>query len=76
MVNQWANRSGAPGLILVCGLVGTGKSTLAQAASELLDAPVVSSDRVRKQLAGLRPEQRAARNASGTRRTAGEKPPA
>lgn len=59
MVTAWATRTGAPGLIVVGGLVGTGKSTVAQAASELLDAPVISSDRVRKMLAGLRPEQRA-----------------
>ncbi len=44
-----------PALIITCGLAGSGKSTLAGA----LGLPVVSSDVVRKELAGLPPEQSA-----------------
>ena len=47
-----APRSGA--VVLMTGIVGTGKSTAANAIAEGLDATViVSSDRVRKHLAGL-----------------------
>jgi len=46
----------APGLLVwVGGIVGTGKSTVAEALSEQLGGVVISSDRVRKQLAGLPP---------------------
>ncbi|MGH0031945.1 MAG: AAA family ATPase [Myxococcota bacterium] len=48
-------------LVLVGGVVGTGKSTLATVLAEALDArggaAVVSSDRVRKQQAGLSPQR-------------------
>jgi predicted kinase len=54
-----APRPGAPPLIAVGGLIGTGKSTLAEALSEALGVPVLSSDRVRKRLAGVRPTERA-----------------
>ena len=44
----------APGdLILVGGAVGTGKSTVAEAVSDALEAVIVSTDRVRKQRLGL-----------------------
>jgi aminoglycoside phosphotransferase family enzyme/predicted kinase len=52
-----ADRRGS--VIIVCGVVGTGKSTLANAAAEILPGVVVASDRVRKRLAGLDPETRA-----------------
>jgi aminoglycoside phosphotransferase family enzyme/predicted kinase len=49
-------------LVLVGGIVGTGKSTLAEALAERLDAgpgvAVVSSDRLRKRRAGLSPDER------------------
>jgi len=45
-------------LVLVAGVVGTGKSTVAAALADALGAVVVSSDRVRKQLAGLPPSTR------------------
>ena len=46
--------SGRGGLVLVAGIVGTGKSTAADAVVETLGgAAVVASDRVRKTLAGL-----------------------
>jgi len=51
------NRRGS--VIVICGIVGTGKSTLANAAAEHLNAVIVASDRVRKRLVGLDPETRA-----------------
>jgi aminoglycoside phosphotransferase family enzyme/predicted kinase len=44
-----------PGLVLVGGLPGTGKSTLADALAIRLGLTVLSSDRTRKGLAGLDP---------------------
>jgi predicted kinase len=44
-------------LILVGGLMGTGKSTLARMLGEALGAVVISSDATRKRLAGLDPAQ-------------------
>lgn len=49
-----------PGLILVGGLPGTGKSTLADALAIRLGFTVLSSDRTRKGLAGLDPTTSAA----------------
>jgi aminoglycoside phosphotransferase family enzyme/predicted kinase len=49
---------GAPGLVSVGGVIGSGKSTLAAALGHALAAPVISSDRTRKALAGIAPEQR------------------
>jgi len=40
-------------LVLVGGVVGSGKTTLAEALADALGGVVVSSDRVRKRLAGL-----------------------
>jgi hypothetical protein len=44
-----------PRLILVAGLPGSGKSTLARTLSAHLGAHLLSSDRIRKRLAGLDP---------------------
>jgi aminoglycoside phosphotransferase family enzyme/predicted kinase len=50
----------APGpVVLVGGTVGAGKSTAAGALADRLQGAVVSSDRTRKRLAGLAPEDRA-----------------
>jgi aminoglycoside phosphotransferase family enzyme/predicted kinase len=48
---------GAVRLVLVGGLPGTGKSTLADGLAGTLGATVIRSDVVRKELAGLRPDQ-------------------
>lgn len=53
----FSERVGA--LVVVCGIVGTGKSTVARAAGEELSGVVIASDRVRKRLAGLAPTARA-----------------
>lgn len=47
-------------LVVVGGMPGTGKSTLAAGIGEALDAVVLRSDVVRKELTGLSPEQSAA----------------
>ncbi|GAA2437575.1 AAA family ATPase [Actinomadura vinacea] len=49
-------RAGAVGLILVGGLPGTGKTTLAGAIADRLGCTLLSSDRIRKELAGLAPD--------------------
>lgn len=46
-----------PTLVVVAGLSGTGKTTLANAVSKAADMPVLSSDIIRKQLAGLKPDE-------------------
>lgn len=53
-------RTGAVRLALVGGLPGTGKSTLAGALADRCGAVMLSSDRVRKELAGLEPTESAA----------------
>ena len=45
-------------LVLVCGAVGTGKSTAAAVIADALGGAVIASDRVRKRLAGLSPTER------------------
>jgi len=49
---------GAPGLVVVGGIIGSGKSTLAAMLGRALAAPVISSDRTRKALVGLTPNER------------------
>jgi aminoglycoside phosphotransferase family enzyme/predicted kinase len=49
--------AGAVRLVLIGGLPGTGKSTLAAGLADALGATVLRSDEVRKELAGLRPDQ-------------------
>jgi uncharacterized protein len=46
----------AGALVLVAGTVGVGKSTVAAALAEASGAVLLTSDRTRKRLAGLRPE--------------------
>ncbi|TDB94818.1 gluconate kinase [Actinomadura sp. 7K534] len=53
-------RAGKVDLILVGGLPGTGKTSLAGALADRLGCALISSDRVRKELAGLPPEESAA----------------
>ncbi len=52
-------RAGEVSLILVGGLPGTGKSTLADRLADRLGAVVLSSDRLRKELAGIPAESSA-----------------
>ncbi|MFF5211086.1 AAA family ATPase [Streptosporangium sp. NPDC000396] len=50
-------QAGAITLILVGGPPGTGKSTIAAALADRLGYTLLSSDRIRKELAGIAPEQ-------------------
>ena len=47
-----------PALLVVTGLMGTGKTSLAAALAERLPAATFNSDPIRKELAGLDPEAR------------------
>lgn len=47
-----------PMMLLVCGLSGSGKSTLASAMAERTGFVHISSDRLRKELAGLEPGEK------------------
>ncbi|WP_182881795.1 AAA family ATPase [Microbispora sp. H10949] len=53
-------QAGAVTLVLVGGLPGTGKSTLAAAVADRLSCTLLTSDRLRKELAGMSPHQPAA----------------
>jgi hypothetical protein len=44
-------------LVITCGLAGTGKSTVARNVARKLDAVTLSSDVVRKEMAGLDPRE-------------------
>ncbi|MBI5892470.1 MAG: AAA family ATPase [Deltaproteobacteria bacterium] len=46
-----------PVVLVVCGLAGTGKTTLANAIGKEIGFKVISSDIVRKELAGIRPAE-------------------
>ena len=54
---RYAARFERPTLVLVGGLMGTGKSTLAAAIADPLDAEVIRTDVVRKRLAGIREDE-------------------
>ncbi|MGD0626421.1 MAG: AAA family ATPase [Thermodesulfobacteriota bacterium] len=55
LAHHYAVRMNRPALFLTCGLMGTGKSTIAQALSEALGWERLSSDVLRKELAYLSP---------------------
>lgn len=55
LAHSYAVRPQRPTLFITTGLIGTGKTTVAQALGESLGIEVVSSDLVRKKLAGLEP---------------------
>lgn len=55
---RYACGSPPPALLVVCGRIGTGKSTMARYLNGLTGFPVLNSDVVRKQLAGLSPTTR------------------
>jgi len=53
LARQMLAARGTGALVLVGGIVGTGKSTAAAALADAASAVVIASDRVRKRLAGL-----------------------
>lgn len=55
---RYATGHRRPAILLVCGMVGTGKSSLARRLSDRTGFPAFNSDVVRKQLAGLEPTSR------------------
>ena len=55
--HRYARRMNRPALLVTCGLMGTGKSTIARAISEELGWPRLSSDALRKELASLSPRE-------------------
>jgi len=58
LAHSYVQAEGRPLLILVGGLIGTGKTTLAEALAERGGLTLVSSDVVRKALAGVAPTER------------------
>jgi aminoglycoside phosphotransferase family enzyme/predicted kinase len=63
--------TGRGGLVLVGGVVGTGKTSAAERIADTLGGVVISSDRVRKRLAGLAPGDRSGAEHDGGIYTAG-----
>jgi aminoglycoside phosphotransferase family enzyme/predicted kinase len=56
---SWRLEPRPPGLlVLVSGVVGTGKSTVAEVLADALDGAVVATDRVRRHQSGLAPGER------------------
>jgi aminoglycoside phosphotransferase family enzyme/predicted kinase len=53
---RYAERLSRPVLLLTTGLIGSGKSTVAEGIAAALDLNIFSSDRLRKQLAEIAPE--------------------
>ncbi|MGQ4808120.1 hypothetical protein NKDENANG_01487 [Candidatus Entotheonellaceae bacterium PAL068K] len=53
---RYAARLLRPLLIMTTGLIGSGKSSVAAGVAQALDLQVFSSDRVRKEQAGMRPK--------------------
>jgi len=57
LAGRYAVLGSKPVAIIVMGRIGTGKSTVRKKLSRLFGIPAYSSDRIRKLLAGLPPEQ-------------------
>lgn len=57
LAEQYARSLTPPVLVAACGPMGSGKTTLAGALSDLLDLEVLSSDKIRKELAGIDPAE-------------------
>ncbi len=51
LAERYAGIFGRPSIWIVCGLIATGKSTVANALAQAIEATVCSSDRIRKKLA-------------------------
>lgn len=59
LAERFAWRARGPAVMVVCGVPACGKSYLARAVADAAGFPVLSADVVRKELAGLRPRERA-----------------
>jgi aminoglycoside phosphotransferase family enzyme/predicted kinase len=60
LAEQFLEPPANPGLIVICGTVGSGKSTVARDLVRVGEGIPIASDRVRKALAGLSPTARTA----------------
>ncbi|RJP31188.1 MAG: hypothetical protein C4547_15660 [Phycisphaerales bacterium] len=58
LASSYAERRAAPCLVVLCGPSGTGKSTIGGALASRIGAVMISSDAVRKRVAGLDPHTR------------------
>ncbi|RLT40859.1 MAG: hypothetical protein DWI58_10010 [Chloroflexi bacterium] len=58
LASTYAGRRAAPCLVVLCGPSGTGKSTIGGALASRIGAAMISSDAVRKRVAGLEPHTR------------------
>ena len=58
LADHYTGRLSPPRLIVVFGLMGTGKTTLAKALAHKTGWPLLSSDEIRKTLAGITPTTR------------------
>jgi aminoglycoside phosphotransferase family enzyme/predicted kinase len=58
LARTYTETSGPQALVVVCGLPGTGKSTLALALHQKTGFPILASDAERKRLAGVPPAAR------------------
>ncbi len=59
LAQRLAWRARLPLVVVMCGVGGTGKSTLAAALAERSGLPHLGSDQVRKELSGIRAAERA-----------------
>ncbi len=67
LAERRARSSAEPGpVVAVGGVIGTGKTAMAEALARALALPVVASDRTRKWLAGIGPTERAPAEAYAT----------
>jgi len=67
LAREYATERTAGGpVIAVGGVIGSGKTTLAEGLGSVMPLPVVSSDRVRKSLVGIGPTERAPEEAYST----------
>ncbi len=57
LAHSYAAPLARPALVLVCGLMGTGKSTVAGELARRWDLSLITSDLVRKEMAGMAPTE-------------------
>lgn len=57
LADLYASGGFRPTLLVICGLTGTGKTSLARAFAEETGFKVISSDVVRKELSGIKPTE-------------------
>jgi uncharacterized protein len=55
---QYALFGSGPAVIVIFGMIGTGKSTLAELMSRELNCDVIPSDKIRKEMLGIAPTER------------------